>query len=491
MKRIIAAIAVLLSVMCFAYAYRLQVLGMIQTDVVAVSDRNLAKTLQKGADGDKEPDPVTLEKFRAGDTVYRRGNNLYLGPKKERIQGEYPFYTGDGTGIWYFQATGSLMTDDFMEYEPYAGLFVSDGTAFDDEGVGQDEDTYIFAKLNNGLYMNTVPITIRSNGLDHALRLGSLICFREDDLSAYGYAGERLVYSDLKNLGSAKVVIRDNTYDYHSFVRLIGAVHDPSEPAARDEKPEETMAAEEGIHSEADRHTGSGQSEGDGAEEMETEDGDDSSKDGSGTDGSGFEDTDELLENTPEEENDSDTVFSSEELDAEGANQPNEGDSFQGMVSQSAFLMPEEAAETVLVLLVPVIHREAVPAMEAVSQIPVIIPAVKTAAAPILITVVPRGELVPEAEAMLEAETITVPPEAAEPVMIWEPAAVITAIRKAAEAPTVVTEAAVIPQKVAVPATATAPAMEMSENQWFLSQMPKQMYIMYTATWRSRIRICV
>ena len=330
MKRIIAAIAVLLSVMCFAYAYRLQVLGMIQTDVVAVSDRNLAKTLQKGADGDKEPDPVTLEKFRAGDTVYRRGNNLYLGPKKERIQGEYPFYTGDGTGIWYFQATGSLMTDDFMEYEPYAGLFVSDGTAFDDEGVGQDEDTYIFAKLNNGLYMNTVPITIRSNGLDHALRLGSLICFREDDLSAYGYAGERLVYSDLKNLGSAKVVIRDNTYDYHSFVRLIGAVHDPSEPAARDEKPEETMAAEEGIHSEADRHTGSGQSEGDGAEEMETEDGDDSSKDGSGTDGSGFEDTDELLENTPEEENDSDTGFSSEELDAEGANQPNEGDSFQG-----------------------------------------------------------------------------------------------------------------------------------------------------------------
>lgn len=330
MKRIIAAIAVLLSVMCFAYAYRLQVLGMIQTDVVAVSDRNLAKTLQKGADGDKEPDPVTLEKFRTGDTVYRRGNNLYLGPKKERIQGEYPFYTGDGTGIWYFQATGSLMTDDFMEYEPYAGLFVSDGTAFDDEGVGQDEDTYIFAKLNNGLYMNTVPITIRSNGLDHALRLGSLICFREDDLSAYGYAGERLVYSDLKNLGSAKVVIRDNTYDYHSFVRLIGAVHDPSESAARDEKPEETMAAEEGIRSEADRHTGSGQSEGDGAEEMETEDGDDSSKDGSGTDGSGFEDTDELLENTPEEENDSDTGFSSEELDAEGANQPNEGDSFQG-----------------------------------------------------------------------------------------------------------------------------------------------------------------
>lgn len=67
------------------------------------------------------------------------------------------------------------MTDDFMEYEPYAGLFVSDGTAFDDKGVGQDEDTYIFAKLNNGLYMNTVPITIRSNGLDHALRLGSLI----------------------------------------------------------------------------------------------------------------------------------------------------------------------------------------------------------------------------------------------------------------------------------------------------------------------------
>lgn len=174
--------------MCFAYAYRLQVLGMIQTDVVAISDRNLAKTLQEGANGDKEPDAVMLEKFQAGDTVYQRGSNLYLGDKKERVQSDYPFYTGDGTGIWYFQATGSLITDDFMEYEPYAGLYVSDGTAFDEDGVGQDEDTYIFAKLNNGLYMNTVPVTIRSNGVDHALRLGSLISFQEDAVSSYSYA---------------------------------------------------------------------------------------------------------------------------------------------------------------------------------------------------------------------------------------------------------------------------------------------------------------
>ena len=495
MKRIIAAIAVLLSVMCFAYAYRLQVLGMIQTDVVAVSDRNLAKTLQKGADGDKEPDPVTLEKFRAGDTVYRRGNNLYLGPKKERIQGEYPFYTGDGTGIWYFQATGSLMTDDFMEYEPYAGLFVSDGTAFDDEGVGQDEDTYIFAKLNNGLYMNTVPITIRSNGLDHALRLGSLICFREDDLSAYGYAGERLVYSDLKNLGSAKVVIRDNTYDYHSFVRLIGAVHDPSEPAEspywidrlhtiwqlqRKESaakpidipvPDSQKVMEQKRWKQRMGTTHQRMAPEPMAAALKIRMNFSKIHRKKKMTAIPFSPVKNWMQKVP--------ISLTKEIPS------------REMVSQSAFLMPEEAAETVLVLLVPVIHREAVPAMEAVSQIPVIIPAVKTAAAPILIMVVPRGEPVPEAEAVLEAETITVPPEAAEPVMIWEPAAVITAIRKAAEAPTVVTEAAVIPQKAAVPATATAPAMEMSENQWFLSQMPKQMYIMYTATWRSRIRICV
>ena len=300
---------------------------MIQTDVVAVSDRNLAKTLQKGADGDKEPDPVTLEKFRAGDTVYRRGNNLYLGSKKERIQGDYPFYTGDGTGIWYFQATGSLITDDFMEYEPYAGLFVSDGTAFDDEGVGQDEDTYIFAKLNNGLYMNTVPITIRSNGLDHALRLGSLISFREDDLSAYGYAGDRLVYSDLKNLGSAKIVIRDNTYDYDSFLRLIGAVRDPSEPVAREDKPEETMEAEKGTIAEADRHTGSGKSE---AEVEANEPADERTEDGAGTDGSAMEGMDELMKDTPEGTDTGTGDSFGEDLEGEDSSQSNAGESYGG-----------------------------------------------------------------------------------------------------------------------------------------------------------------
>ena len=251
MKRVIAAIAVLISVMCFAYAYRLQVLGMIQTDVVAISDRNLAKTLQKGADGDKEPDAVMLEKFQAGDTVYQRGSNLYLGEKKERIQSDYPFYTGDGTGIWYFQATGSLVTDDFMEYEPYAGLYVSDGIAFDEDGVGQDEDTYIFAKLNNGLYMNTVPVTIQSNGMEHSLRLGSLISFREDSVSSYAYAGDRLVYSGLDHLSGAKVVIRDKTYDYESFLKQLGVIHDAAESAAKSEEMAETVEAESGSSEEA------------------------------------------------------------------------------------------------------------------------------------------------------------------------------------------------------------------------------------------------
>ena len=247
--------------MCFAYAYRLQVLGMIQTDVVAISDRNLAKTLQEGANGDKEPDAVMLEKFQAGDTVYQRGSNLYLGDKKERVQSDYPFYTGDGTGIWYFQATGSLITDDFMEYEPYAGLYVSDGTAFDEDGVGQDEDTYIFAKLNNGLYMNTVPVTIRSNGVDHALRLGSLISFQEDAVSSYSYAGDRLVYAGLAHLLDAKVVIRDKTYDYDSFLKQLGVLHDPTQPVVKADEPEETIAAESGSSEEAQRRNGSRQAD--------------------------------------------------------------------------------------------------------------------------------------------------------------------------------------------------------------------------------------
>ena len=300
MKRVIAAIAVLISVMCFAYAYRLQVLGMIQTDVVAVSDRNLAKTLQKGADGDKEPDAVMLEKFQAGDTVYQRGSNLYLGEKKERIQSDYPFYTGDGTGIWYFQATGSLITDDFMEYEPYAGLYVSDGTAFDEDGVGQDEDTYIFAKLNNGLYMNTVPVTIQSNGMEHSLRLGSLISFREDSVSSYAYAEDRLVYSGLEHLSGAKVVIRDKTYDYESFLKQLGVIHDAAEPVAKPEETAETVEAESGSSEEADRRSGTQKS----AEEESAaaEAGMDAQQDGLENTGEAALEMDSQLESAPEGE---------------------------------------------------------------------------------------------------------------------------------------------------------------------------------------------
>ena len=322
MKRVIAAIAVLISVMCFAYAYRLQVLGMIQTDVVAISDRNLAKTLQEGANGDKEPDAVMLEKFQAGDTVYQRGSNLYLGDKKERVQSDYPFYTGDGTGIWYFQATGSLITDDFMEYEPYAGLYVSDGTAFDEDGVGQDEDTYIFAKLNNGLYMNTVPVTIRSNGVDHALRLGSLISFQEDAVSSYSYAGDRLVYAGLAHLLDAKVVIRDKTYDYDSFLKQLGVLHDPTQPVVKADEPEETIAAESGSSEEAQRRNGSRQSDiSETAAALE-----DAVSEGQGTDGSAAEDMEAQLEDTPEGSVDSELGHMDEDL-GDGLGDPISSDS--------------------------------------------------------------------------------------------------------------------------------------------------------------------
>ncbi len=295
MKRVIAIIAVLISIMCFAYAYRLRTLGMIQTDVVAISDRNLAKNLQKGADGDEEPDAVILEKFNAGDTVYQRGNNLYIGENKDRVQSDYPFYMGDGTGIWYFQATGSLITDDFMEYEPYAGLYVSDGTAFDEDGVGKDDDTYIFAKLGNGLYMNTVPVTVRSNGVDHDLRLGSLISFKEDMVSSYVYAGERLEYDKCDHLYDAKIIIRDKTYDYNSFLRQLGVIKDSKEVSAKSDETEETTAPANIDDGEKQRRSGAVTSK-----SINSLENSENSSDGNDTSGSAKEDADSRFEDTLE-----------------------------------------------------------------------------------------------------------------------------------------------------------------------------------------------
>ncbi|MCC8059876.1 MAG: hypothetical protein LIO81_03405 [Clostridiales bacterium] len=247
--RIAGALIAISAVLFFANAYRLEALGMIQTDVLAITDRGLAGDLQSGIDADDaDAGKISLKSFSAAEMVYRRGSNLYVGDSRTRIESNYPFFTADGTALWYFNENGTLITDDFMSFESYQGLFVSDGTAFDAEGVETtDEDTYIFAGLTNGLYINTVPVTIeKTDGSENEIRMNSVVCFEEGQLRFYRFDSGSLVYDAMDSLADAVVVIRGERYAYGEFLSLLGIGGDTTAAASQKSDETENDPAQEG-----------------------------------------------------------------------------------------------------------------------------------------------------------------------------------------------------------------------------------------------------
>lgn len=244
--RLLGSVIAIAAVLFFANAYRLEALGKIQTDVMVITDRNLARSLQSGKESETEDDgSIGLESFSAAQTIYRRGDNYYVGEDKTRIDSNYPFYALDGTALWYFNENGVLITDDFMSFEPYQGLYVSDGRAYEADGVAStDEETYLFAGLSNGLFINTVPFTVeQEGGLKQDVRLNSLVKFDTDQVRFYVYENGKLIYDETAfSLATASVVINGERYAYAEFLRLLGVSGDSTSAKRQEENEEETEA---------------------------------------------------------------------------------------------------------------------------------------------------------------------------------------------------------------------------------------------------------
>ena len=134
MKKIIAMAAMLLAVVVFAYTYRLQTLAWLQLPAFAVTEKDITDTLKADGTPEEDKEVLSMRACTEDEALYRRANRYFIGDKKESVDITYPLFAQEGTALYYLNGDLKLITNDFESYEPYEGMLLSNGTAYDIDG---------------------------------------------------------------------------------------------------------------------------------------------------------------------------------------------------------------------------------------------------------------------------------------------------------------------------------------------------------------------
>ena len=187
MKKIAGFAVAIIAVVLFTYSYRLQTVAWFDRPVMAVADGQLTKNLKNGLGKGGDGKVLELKSSGPDQPLYRRGNQYYLGAEKEKVDFSFPFYTNDGTSLYYLSDKYKLITADFAALESFEGLHLTNGRAFYFDGTQADEEEYLMTAAGNGLYMNLQPMTITSSTRKTEIRLNSILHLESGKVRFYSY----------------------------------------------------------------------------------------------------------------------------------------------------------------------------------------------------------------------------------------------------------------------------------------------------------------
>lgn len=250
MKKIIAMAAMLLAVVVFAYTYRLQTLAWLQLPAFAVTEKDITDTLKADGTPEEDKEVLSMRACTEDEALYRRANRYFIGDKKESVDITYPLFAQEGTALYYLNGDLKLITNDFESYEPYEGMLLSNGTAYDIDGQTAEDEEYILSTAGKGLYINTQPMTVTSSGNESRIRLNSIMYLGDSGIHYYSYDDGRLVYGQTKITYGDTVKIGSVSMSYDEFLKQLGLV---AEYSSTEQKIQPETEAETNPADRSDR----------------------------------------------------------------------------------------------------------------------------------------------------------------------------------------------------------------------------------------------
>ena len=244
--KIAAFAVVILGALFVAQWYQLKYRARLQETVYAIDSGEVVKNLTRGG----EPEKLSMDLLRIGEDepVYQRGKNLYVGQGKDRVEESFPFFANEGNALMIMKDDILLVNTEFGESTTFQGMYVSDGLSFNYDKSQADEDSFLFLKLNNGLFMNAQPILFEYPGGETSVRMNSIFYFGQDAVRYYAMQKDYSIqYGELPTVKMMTVTIGGVTYSYEQLLMNLGLLGNGE---YRKESEQEKKPEEEGLKPE-------------------------------------------------------------------------------------------------------------------------------------------------------------------------------------------------------------------------------------------------
>ena len=197
---------------------------------------NLLGASKNSDSSDNTEKNIDLAKIEEQGTIFKKLGTYFIGNKeKTEIDLSYPIYINDKNTIYNLSQDITLISKDFEKVAGYPNISIADGKVYNGNSLERaDSKEYIFAKTEEGIYINLKEIKINTTANEYVVPVNSLIVFEENEIKYYSLANNILVFNRINDVDyNSQVIIKniedntqkvDNKHNYEELLTYLGII---------------------------------------------------------------------------------------------------------------------------------------------------------------------------------------------------------------------------------------------------------------------------
>ena len=197
---------------------------------------------------------VSLAKIEEQGTIFKKLNSYFIGNKeKTEIDLNYPIYINDKNTIYNLNQDITLISKNFEQIAGYPNISITDGKVYNGNSLERaDSKEYIFAKTEEGIYINLKEIKIGTTANEYVLPVNSLVVLEKNVIRYYSVSNNILVFNEIKDVDyNSQIIIKninkvdqnaqkvDNEYSYEELLTHLGIIENAKDTVEKEEIIEE------------------------------------------------------------------------------------------------------------------------------------------------------------------------------------------------------------------------------------------------------------
>ena len=173
---------------------------------------NLLGASKNSDSSDNTEKNIDLAKIEEQGTIFKKLGTYFIGNKeKTEIDLNYPIYINDKNTIYNLSQDIMLISKNFEKISGYPNISITDGKVYNGNSLERaDSKEYIFAKTEEGIYINLKEIKIDTTANEYTIPANSLIVFEENEIKYYSLADNILMFNKIHDVDyNSQVIIKN------------------------------------------------------------------------------------------------------------------------------------------------------------------------------------------------------------------------------------------------------------------------------------------